>query len=155
MRIGAIRVNRFARIDSQKNPYFHNVRAIRVNRLKPAIRNVLAREPSPGTLKRFARISESMRANLRIDSRESGHLSSSLFTKTFRRKPTKRSWTQPQRSRAFWKSHFGPGSGRPIFIQRWYYEEICALSMRVRNPSPALGIKSCTHGSRNFIQCWG
>ena len=38
-RIGAIRVNRFARIDSQKNPYFHNVRAIRANRLEPAIRN--------------------------------------------------------------------------------------------------------------------
>ena len=32
------RVNRFARIDSQKSPYFHNVRAIRANRLKPAIR---------------------------------------------------------------------------------------------------------------------
>ena len=35
----AIRANRFGRIDSQKNPYFHNVRAIRANRLKPAIRN--------------------------------------------------------------------------------------------------------------------
>ena len=30
---------RFARIDSQKKPYFHNVRVIRANRLKPAIRN--------------------------------------------------------------------------------------------------------------------
>ena len=30
---------RFARIDSQKNPYFHHVRAIRANRLEPAIRN--------------------------------------------------------------------------------------------------------------------
>ena len=27
------------RIDSQKNTYFHNVRAIRANRLEPAIRN--------------------------------------------------------------------------------------------------------------------
>ena len=40
-RIGAIRANRFARIDSQENPYFHNVRAIRANRLKPAIRKFL------------------------------------------------------------------------------------------------------------------
>ena len=40
-RIGATRTNRFARIYDQKNPYFHNVRAIRANRLKPAIRNVL------------------------------------------------------------------------------------------------------------------
>ena len=38
-RIGAIRTNRFARIHSQKDPYFHNVRAIRANRLKPAICN--------------------------------------------------------------------------------------------------------------------
>ena len=30
---------RLARIDSQKNTYFHNVRAIRTNRLKPAIRD--------------------------------------------------------------------------------------------------------------------
>ena len=63
-RIGAIRVNRFARIDSQKNPYFHNERAIRANRLKPAIRNFGLPEArfakkkgfSSGTLKRFARI---------------------------------------------------------------------------------------------------
>ena len=57
----AIRVNRFARIDSQKKPYFHNVRAIRANRLKPAIRNFLPPEArfakkfkgfSSGTLKR-------------------------------------------------------------------------------------------------------
>ena len=32
-------LGRFARINSQKNPYFHNVRAIGANRLKPAIRN--------------------------------------------------------------------------------------------------------------------
>ena len=33
---------RFAQIDLQKNSYFHNVRAIRTNRLKRAIRNGLA-----------------------------------------------------------------------------------------------------------------
>ena len=38
-RIRANRANRFARIDSQKKTYFHSVRAIRENRLKPAIRN--------------------------------------------------------------------------------------------------------------------
>ena len=32
-------LGRFARIDSQKNPYFHNVRAICADRLKLAIRN--------------------------------------------------------------------------------------------------------------------
>ena len=51
-RIGVIRTNRFARIGSResvrtkiikkknKKNYFHNVRAIRANRLKPAIRNL-------------------------------------------------------------------------------------------------------------------
>ena len=43
---------RFARIDSQKKTCFHNVRAIRTNRPKPAIRNFWR----PGALKRFARI---------------------------------------------------------------------------------------------------
>ena len=38
-RIGAIRVNRFARIDSQTKKYFHNSRAIRTNHRKSAIRN--------------------------------------------------------------------------------------------------------------------
>ena len=80
-RIGAIRANRFARIDSQKNPYFHNVRAIRANRLKPAIRNFW---PSRSAIRkkgvRFGdpetiRENQAIRANLRIDSRESGHLS--------------------------------------------------------------------------------
>ena len=33
--------NRGKQIDSQKIPYFHNVRATRANRLKPAIRNYL------------------------------------------------------------------------------------------------------------------
>ena len=37
--IAATRANRFARIDSEENPYFHNVRPVRANRLKPAIRN--------------------------------------------------------------------------------------------------------------------
>ena len=36
-RIGAICANRFARIDSQKHPYFRNVRTIRENLFKPAI----------------------------------------------------------------------------------------------------------------------
>ena len=78
-RIEAIRTNRFVRIDLQKNTYFHNVRAIRVNRLKPAIRNFQPPETrfaekgfSSGTLKRFARIRrfaricESIRANRAI-----------------------------------------------------------------------------------------
>ena len=75
-RIGAIRANRFA-----ENPYSHNVRAIRANRLKPAIRAIFTprsviREKevhfSLGTLKRFARIRrfaricESIRANRAI-----------------------------------------------------------------------------------------
>ena len=70
-RIRAIRANRFARIDSQKKTikksYFPNVRAIRANRLKPAIRHYLAPRNairrkkgfSSGTLKRFARIGSS------------------------------------------------------------------------------------------------
>ena len=37
---------RFARIDSHEKPYFHNVRAIRANRLKPAIRNFVAPQSS-------------------------------------------------------------------------------------------------------------
>ena len=48
--------------DTQKNPDFHNVRAIRANRLKPAIRYLQPLEArftekgfSSGTLKRFAR----------------------------------------------------------------------------------------------------
>ena len=54
---------RFARIDSQKSPYFHNVPAIRANRLKTAIRNFLplkARFAKKGfrlgTPRRFVRI---------------------------------------------------------------------------------------------------
>ena len=72
--------NRFAGINSQENPYFRNVRAIRANRLKPAIRKFLVPET------RFAkkgvqlgnpkaiRANQAIHANLRIDSRELGHL---------------------------------------------------------------------------------
>ena len=77
-------VGRFARIDSRESirrkTYFHNVQAIRANRLKPAIRNVLVprnavREKgfqfgSPQAL----RENQAILANLRIDSSESGHL---------------------------------------------------------------------------------
>ena len=61
------KMNRFARVDSQKNPraYFHNVRAIRANCLKPAIRKFLA--PQSAIRKKGL---------MRIDSRESGHLRS-------------------------------------------------------------------------------
>ena len=78
---------RFARIDSQTKPYFHNVRAIRANRLKPAISNSYPPPPpkrdsekkgnraiqfgNPETI----RENHAIRANLRIASRESGHLS--------------------------------------------------------------------------------
>ena len=58
----------FARIDSQKNPYFHNVRPIRANHLKPAIRNFQSPKArfskkgfSSGTLTRFARIRRFLR----------------------------------------------------------------------------------------------
>ena len=79
-RIPEIRANRFA-----ENPYFHNVRPIRANRLKPAIRNF-----TPPPEARFAkkgrqfgnpetiRKNQAIRANLRIDSRESGHLRKKL-----------------------------------------------------------------------------
>ena len=36
------RTNQFARFDSQRNPYFHSVQAIRVNHLKPATRHFCA-----------------------------------------------------------------------------------------------------------------
>ena len=38
---------RLVGIDSQKKPYFHNVRAIRANRLKPAIRDLILALPPP------------------------------------------------------------------------------------------------------------
>ena len=72
---------RFARIDSQKTPYFHNVRAVRANGIKPAIRKFWPPEArfaqkgvlfgNPDTIRK----NQAIRANLRIDSRESGHLS--------------------------------------------------------------------------------
>ena len=82
---------RFARIDSQKNPYFHNGRPIRANRLKPATRNF---EPPPppkrDSRKRASnrnpetiRENQAIRANLRIDSRESGHLSHGIVPGLF------------------------------------------------------------------------
>ena len=81
----------FARIDSQKNIYFHNVRAIRANRLKPAIRNF--KPPQSAIRKKKGvqfgrpetiRENQAIRANLRIDSRESGHLRCSCFDKRAR-----------------------------------------------------------------------
>ena len=80
-RIGAIRENRLARIDLQKNPWFHSRRAIRANRLKPAICNF---QPSGSAIRKNGvqlgnpetiRENQAIRANLQIDSRESGHLS--------------------------------------------------------------------------------
>ena len=75
-----------ARIDSRKTKkqknYFHNVRAIRANRLKPVIRNFLAARSAIRKKKgaqfgnaETRRENQAMRANLRIDSHESGHLS--------------------------------------------------------------------------------
>ena len=67
---------RFVRIDSYKNLYFHDVRAIRSNRLKPAIRNFLA----PRTTIRKKRVRfgnpETICANqaIRANRFASGHL---------------------------------------------------------------------------------
>ena len=75
----------FARIDSQKNPYFHNVRAIRRNRLKPADSQCfspLKRDSQKGVQfgnPETIRENQTIRANLRIDSRESGHLSLQVY----------------------------------------------------------------------------
>ena len=67
--------NRFARIDSQKRPYSHDVRAIRANRLKPAIRNVYPQRSAIRRKRVQFGNTETIRANLRIDLRGSGHLS--------------------------------------------------------------------------------
>ena len=78
--IGAIRANRFARIDSQKKPYVHNVQAIRANRLKTAIRNFRRRETRCAKKAvqfgnpEMIRAKQAFCANLQIDSRESAHL---------------------------------------------------------------------------------
>ena len=74
-----IRANRFA---DKKKPYLHNVRAIRANRLKPALRCCLVPRSAirkkgvhfgnPETI----RENQMIRANLRIDSCESGRVSS-------------------------------------------------------------------------------
>ena len=83
-RIGAIRANQFARIDSQKNPFFHNVRAkklriasnLRFAALVPrsAIRKKGGSLRDPQAIRDHA-----IRANLRIDSWQSGHLSCRAF----------------------------------------------------------------------------
>ena len=79
-RIGAIRTNRFARIDLQKNPCnnFHNVPAICVNRLKTAIRprSAIRKKGVQFGNPKTIRENQAIRANLRIDSREPGHLES-------------------------------------------------------------------------------
>ena len=73
----------------------NNVRAIRTNRLKPAIRKFLALRSAIRKNKRVQfgnpetiRENQVIRANLRIDSRESGHLSVSgpwvIIPKTYR-----------------------------------------------------------------------
>ena len=76
-----IRANRIA----EKKPISHNVRAVRANRLKPSIRNLLvhgnAIRNKVVQLWNFEMIcaNRAIRANLRIDSRESGHLSFGIF----------------------------------------------------------------------------
>ena len=44
--------------------------------------------------------------------------------------------------------------GRPTSIQCGCWEELCSPYKAAR-PQPSTGYKSCTHGSRNFIQYWG
>ena len=78
---------RFARIGSQANPppsHFHNVRAIRANRLKPAICNSWCSATRKLKVVQFGnpaliRANQEVRANLQIDTRESGHLSPISF----------------------------------------------------------------------------
>ena len=64
---------RFARIDSQKNPHFHNVPAIRANRLKTAILNF--QPPRSAIPKKWIHVQESQDDSRESgNSRESGHL---------------------------------------------------------------------------------
>ena len=80
MRIGAIRANRLARIDSQNDPYFHST-CKRFSRIVSNLRFGIFGPPSVIRQEgvQFRR-SETIRkhqvicANLRLDSRESGHL---------------------------------------------------------------------------------
>ena len=72
---------RDSRESIRRKTYFHNVRAIRAIRLKPAIRYFFSL-PKRDSQKRVQfgdpetiRENQVIRANLRIDSRESGHLS--------------------------------------------------------------------------------
>ena len=73
---------RFARIDSLKKTYFHNVRAIRANRLKPAIhyfwppQSAIRKKGVQFGNPEAIRENQAIHANLQIDSRESGHLRS-------------------------------------------------------------------------------
>ena len=82
-RIGAIRTNRFARIDSQKNPLFSwRASDSRESPQTPAIRLLTPPPPGRDSQKKGVqfgnsetiRENQAIRANLRIDSRESGHL---------------------------------------------------------------------------------
>ena len=74
-----LRWPRVSRIDRRKTLYFHRMPAIRANRLKPAIRKPPEEQfakkrvqfGNPETI----RENQVMRANLRIDLREAGHLS--------------------------------------------------------------------------------
>ena len=83
--------SRDARIDLQENPYVHNVRVIRVNPHKPMILNYLV--PRKAIRKKGVwfgnpqpnRANQAIRANLRIDSCESGHLSSAGGPRDFLR----------------------------------------------------------------------
>ena len=74
---------------NKKKTYFHKVRAIRANRLKSAIRKIFV--PRNVTRKKGVhfgnpqtiRANQPIRENLRIDSRESGHLSFRILRCTF------------------------------------------------------------------------
>ena len=65
---------------AEKKTIFHNVRAIRANRLKPAIRNLspAKRDSQKKGVQcgnpEMIRENQKICANLRVDSRESGHL---------------------------------------------------------------------------------
>ena len=77
------RIGGFARIDSHTKSYFHSVRAIRVNRLEPTIRDFWCPEmrfAKKGVQLKNPQTIPENRANLRIDSRESGHLSATGFS---------------------------------------------------------------------------
>ena len=66
-------LGRFARIDSQKTPHFHNLRAIHADRLKPVICNLVPQNAIRNKALQF-RNPQAIRTSLRIDSRGSGKL---------------------------------------------------------------------------------